>query len=533
MAEGRVEFSNIPPEVEQYIKALEAESEEWRRKYEYALEEIKELLHHRFGRSSERYIEEGQQELFTIDEAETVRKEEVSERTETVEVRGHRRRKAGRRPLPKTLPRVRIYHDIAEEDKVCGCGAVRQKIREERSERLAVIPEQYYVEEHIRPIYGCKRCEGSGDEGKPAMLVAPAVASLIPKSIVTPSLLATVIVNKYCDHMPYYRQARRFYRQGIWIRRQDMSNWTLKVYEKVKPLIELLEEEVRRGPLIQMDETPLQVMREANRENTAKSYMWLARGGPPGKGVVVYSYRESRSADFPKEFLSGYKGYVQCDGYESYESAVKGVAGIELVGCFAHVRRKYHKAWVTSNKRSEEAERGLKYVQRICGIEAELREMGLPDSVFVERRKAAVGPILESFRDWCLELRGKVAPQGLLGKAIGYTLGQWDKLVKYLEAAYITPTNNLAENAIRPFVLGRKNWLFSGSPEGAHASCAMYSLIETARTNKLNPYVYLEYLFDRLAYVSSEDDFEELLPTRIDREALRDFAAKNIPVEIN
>lgn len=533
MASDRVNLAVLPEEAQAYIQELELENEKWRTKYEYAMEEVRGLLHHRFGRSSEKYVDDEQQVLLAIEPVEIVREEESPEEGEMTHVQGHNRKKPGRKPLPENLPRVRIYHDIPEEDKQCGCGEMRHKIREEKCERLAVIPEQYYVEEHIRPVYGCKKCEGSGDEEKPAMLVQPAVPSLIPKSIVTPSLLATVITNKYCDHLPYYRQAKRFYRLGMEINRQDMSNWTLKVYKRVKPLIELLNEEVRSGPLIQMDETPLQVMNEPNRANTAKSYVWLARGGLPGKSVVVYTYRETRAGKYPQDFLSDYQGYLQCDGYDGYDFAVKGRPEIQLVGCFAHVRRKYFDAWTASKKKSINAETGLKYVKKICAIEKELREKELSDEDFVEKRKTAVTPILEDFKEWCLGLSDQVPPQSLLGKAIGYTLRQWEKLNKYLDAAYITPTNNLAENGIRPFVCGRKNWLMSGSPEGAHASCAMFSLIETAKSNKLNPYVYLEYIFDRLAYVSTPEDFRELLPAYIDRDALKKFAAKNIPVEIN
>jgi transposase len=262
------------------------------------------------------------------------------------------------------------------------------------------------------------------------------------------------------------------------------------------------------------------VIGEAEREDTQKSYMWLALGGPPGKTVVWYEYHPTRAASYAKEFLAGYSGYIQTDGYEGYDCAVKGMAGIIHVGCFAHARRKFFEA-AKGNKESRSAEEGIKHIRKLYEIENELRKKITDNkmllSEFLSERKARAGPVLEKFKAWLVKRKDEVPPSLLLGKAINYSLGQWDKLTAYLESPYLTPDNNACENAIRPFVIGRKNWLFCQSPDGAKSSCGMYSLIETAKQNGIIPFQYLMTLFEKAPLASSLEDWEKLLPWNISR----------------
>jgi transposase len=244
-----------------------------------------------------------------------------------------RARKAGRKPLNPDLARTEIVHDLEDAEKQCACGSPLVKIGEEVSERLAIIPRKVYVERHIRPKYACHTCEGSADEAKAAVRIAPVPPSIIPKSITTPGLLATILTNKFCDHLPFYRQEEILARDGLDISRQDMANWAIKVGHAVEPLIEILKQKLLTSPLIQMDETPLQVLGEPDRSNTSKSYMWLARGGPPGKQIILYQYQPSRSAQHPSSLLADYQGYLQTDGYEAYESAI-AAKDIVHVGCW-------------------------------------------------------------------------------------------------------------------------------------------------------------------------------------------------------
>lgn len=212
--------------------------------------------------------------------------------------------------------------DIPEEEKQCACGHTLTRISEETSEKLHVIPPKIWVERIVRPKYACKACEGSGDEENPAARIVGVRPAIIPKSIATPSLLSFIIVNKFIDHLPYYRQEKRFERIGIHISRQNMSNWQQAAFEKLESLIECLKEHIHSGPVINMDETPVQVMGEPERKNTSQSYMWLARGGPPKRPALLYSYRETRSSRHIKELLTRFSGYLQTDGYEAYETAI-------------------------------------------------------------------------------------------------------------------------------------------------------------------------------------------------------------------
>jgi len=295
-----------------------------------------------------------------------------------------------------------------------------------------------------------------------------------------------------------------------------MSNWQQQVYNKLTPLFDKMKETVKSGPVIQMDETVVQVMGEEGREDTQKSYMWLARGGPPEKKVVWYEYHRTRAGKHAKEFLEGYSGFLQTDGYEGYDSAVKDMSGITHVGCFAHARRKFFEASKAGGK-PESAEEGIKHIRKLYYIEDDLRGQNLGDEEFLVKRKAQAEPILEKFYSWLVKKKekDKVLDSSLLGKAIHYSLSQWDKMVAYLESPYLTPDNNTCENAIRPFVLGRKNWLFCQSPEGAKSSCGIYTLIETAKQNGFVPAHYMTALFEKAPFASSAEDWKKLLPWNI------------------
>jgi len=516
LREGTLE--RLPLEAREYITTLEQETESLRisratleTENIHLNERLTLLLYRRFGRSSE-VMSEAQGELFA--EAESASTDSENE-VEEIVVPAHTRKKRGRKPIDEGLPRVEIVHDIADEEKQCACGHELLKIGEEISERVAVIPEQMWVERHIRYKYACRECEGSADEQKPAVRVAPAPPSMIPGSITTAGLLAFILVNKFVDHLPFYRQEKRFERIGFAISRQDMSNWTIAVAKRIAPLIGLFRDQIRAGPVVQMDETPVQVLKEPGRENTQKSFMWLARGGAPGAPVCLYHYAPTRSAEYPRSVLGDYSGYLQADGYSAYQTLNRENSQLTLVGCWAHARRKFVEAGKGS-KNSSAAHEGVKKIRKFYEIEKKLRAMNLDDERFLTQRREEIEPVLAELKGWLSKKSTYVVPNSLLGKAVGYALGQWDALAGYLDHPWLTPDNNAAENAIRPFVLGRKNWLFSGSPRGAESSCAIYSVIETAKQNGMNPYAYLYYIFTRVPEITGEDQWEELLPHNLD-----------------
>ncbi|MEN6440551.1 MAG: IS66 family transposase, partial [Syntrophobacter sp.] len=398
---------------------------------------------------------------------------------------------------------------------VCACGAVLSKIGEEVCEKLDIIPAKIQVIRHIRPKYACKNCEGVESNG-PTVLIAPPPAQIIPKGMATPGLLAHVAVSKYGDALPLYRQEKIFERYGIEISRSTMAGWMMMVAQSSAPVMDVLYKGLLAGPLINVDETPVQVLKEPGRENTTKSYMWVFRGGLPEKPILIFRYSQTRSGEVPREVLQGYRGYCQTDAFSGYDGLEEAVEGIELVGCFVHARRNFVKVIDArgrgGTKKTGSAEVALGYIGQLYRIEKEARVAGLSPAEIQCYRIERVGPVLEEFKTWLEKRKDETPPKGYLGQAINYTLSRWPRLIRYLENGYITPDNNAAENVIRPFVVGRKNWLFAGSPNGAEAAATLYSLIETAKACGLDPYQYLRFLFERIPFTRSEADYAALTP---------------------
>jgi transposase len=303
-----------------------------------------------------------------------------------------------------------------------------------------------------------------------------------------------------------------------------MCGWAIKAAEQCQPVLELLHQQLLSGPLVNIDETPVQVLKEPGRSNTSKSYMWIFKGGPPDKPVLIYQYHPTRSGRVPNEFLKNYQGYIQTDGYNGYD-ALGRRSGINHVGCWAHARRKFMEVVKAGSGKGKKghAETAIDYIRKMYAIEKTARKEQLTPEKIVELRKEKSKPILKELEAFLNRLSGQTPPKGLLGKAVKYTLKNWPLLVRYLEQGYITPDNNAAENAIRPFVVGRKNWLFSGHPNGASASSGIYSLIETAKANGLKPYDYMRYLFDNIPFAKTESDYEKLVPQNLTQENIEAY----------
>ncbi len=431
---------------------------------------------------------------------------------EEIHVPAHNRRKRGRKPLPEELPRVEVLHDIDDSDKTCACGCQLTRIGEEVSEQLDIIPAKMQVIRHIRPKYACKNCEGVEDDG-PTVKIAPVPPRIIPRSIATPGLLAHILTAKFVDHTPFYRQEKQFQRLGVEISRTSMCGWAMQTATVCQPLLNLFIDEVLSSFVIQADETTLQVLQEPGRDPTTKSYMWIFRRGDPEKPVLIYQYHPTRGGDVAKAFLRDFEGYVQTDGYVGYDF-LDHEEKVRHIGCMAHARRKFMDVIKAQgkDKKNGSAQKALNFIRKLYRIEKEAREEGLsPDELYQVRQKESK-PILDQFKNWLDGAVLRTPPKGLLGKAIAYTLNQWNRLVGYIEDGRLSIDNNMAENAVRPFVVGRKNWLFAGTPEGAEASALLYSLIETARANKLEPYAYLRFIFEKLPTAEALQDYEAMLP---------------------
>lgn len=430
---------------------------------------------------------------------------------------GHsERKKPVRRSLPAHFNRVEKLIDLSEEEKAA-MGNEWTFIGYDTSEQLAIIPRQHYVIKYMRAKYVPVHDEVAGAEQ--GVRIAPRPEQIIPKSIAHSSVIAEVVTRKFVDGLPFYRQEAIHAREGIELSRQTMSSWVIQLHERLSPLMAVMKRLLYQGRVVHIDETRLQVLNEPGRENTQLSYMWVYGGGPPEKPVIWYQYADTRSGDVPEGFLypnahdlPDSAMYLITDGYIGYNalSQMPGILG--HAACWAHVRRKFVDA-THGRKNTAPAHLMVALIRKLYQVERAAREK-TPEERQALRQEQA-GPILDKIKEWLDQTVVKALPKSALGEAISYTLGLWPKLNTYLEDGHIEIDNNKAENAIRPFVIGRKAWLFSGSPRGAHASATLYTLVETAKANDLEPWAYLNYLFEKLPAAKSEQALLALLPQNL------------------
>lgn len=469
-------------------------------------EQVALLRHKLFSPKSERSPEDADSpQLAMFNEAEELLEEAAggSGETEVEEVVTPVKRRGKRKPLPAELPRVEIVHELPEPERTCACGACKQVIGEEASEQLEIIPMQVRVIRHIRKTYACKACES-------APVTADKPAQLIEKSLASPSVLAMLLTTKYADGIPLYRFEKMLSRHGIDIPRQTLARWVIQSSEQLQPLLNLMRDQLLGYPVLHCDETRLQVLHEPGRDPTAQSWMWVQSGGPPEQPVVLFDYSTSRAQDVPLHLLAGYRGYLMTDDYAGY-NAVAAQAGIERLACWAHARRKFIDAQKVQPKgKIGRADMALNLINQLYGIERDLKAAN--DSERLVARQQRSQPLLDQLKAWLDKTQPQVTAQNALGKAVNYLAGNWSRLVRYVEGGHLPIDNNRAENAIRPFVIGRKNWLFSDTPKGATASAQIYSLIETAKANGQEPYAWLRYILERVPAANSIEDFEALLP---------------------
>jgi transposase len=487
-------------------------------------EQVQLLLARRFAASSER-VTDGQLGLFNEAEelaADTTPQAEEDEE-ETVAVAAHGRRRRGKRaPIPEHLPRVDVVHELSEAERVCPHdGAVLEAFGEDVSEQYDVVPAKVQVLHHRRVKYRCPCCEGR-------LLTAPMPPQPIPKSQASPGLLAFVATSKYVDGLPLYRLSKQFERIGVELPRQTLARWMVQSGDVVVPLINLLRERMLEGGYIHCDETTVQVLDEPGKAPQSKSYMWVQTSGTGETPVVLFDYDPTRSGKVPRRLLEGFQGYLQTDAYAGYHRAADEL-GLIAVLCMAHARRYFVDALralgLNPNKLParppDKARRlltALGYFRTLYTIERRIR--GRPPEERYAVRQAESAPVLERFHRWATDIRPKVPPKTELGKALAYLLEHWEGLTRYLDDGKLEIDNNRVENAIRPFVTGRKGWLFSATVEGAAASARLYSLVETAKANDLEPYAYLRHVLTWLPRAECADDIDALLPWNVDRESL-------------
>jgi transposase len=499
----KIDTKNLPKTVEELEKIILLQQQEiivYKERYIRLLEEFKLERSRHYCSSSEKNIY--QSDLFDESGVE-IEGELKDQLDDTVDVDSYQRKKHPiRRPIPKDMPREVIIHDIAEHEKLCGCGAQLVCIGEVISEQIKYTPAKLSVVQHVRPKYACKPCQDN-------VKIAQMPSLLLPKSLATPELVAYTIIAKYCDHVPLYRQQRIWDRLGIDMPRSSLCGWLLKVSELCEPLVKLLRENIIAHDYAQADETTVQVLNEIGRSNKTKSYIWCYRGGGV-RPSIVYDYQETRGGYHAVKFLSGFRGYLQSDAYSGYNFANKDDAIIR-VGCMAHARRKFADI-IKIAKTNGLAHDAIKFFKALYQIEKEARDRTLSpqDRFALREQKSTI--LLTSFKTWLDNHLTKTSEQSKIGEAIRYTLSNWELLNNYLKDGRIEIDNNLIENAIRPFAVGRKNWLFMGSPSGAKAGAIFYSLIETCKANNIEPYQYLCTMLSHIRECFAEDDYRKLLP---------------------
>lgn len=482
----------------------------WQHQYQALLEQWRLARHKRFAASSEDYP--GQGELFNEAEHENDRAAVVQpEEADSVQSDTVTHRRKTRRPrLPADLPREEVLHDLPDDKKICTCcGHSLHRMGEECSEQLEFIPATVKVVRHIRPKYSCRQCEQQGTEV--SIQIAPVPPAMLPRSVATPSLLAQIISSKFQFSLPLYRQEQMFAQLGIELSRQTISSWMLKCAALLARLYELLHQQLLTREVIWSDDTTLKVVE--TKKN--KCYMWVygcggdspVAGQPPN--IVLYDYQDGRGEACPGEFLHGYHGWLQADGYAGYSKTTARVAG-----CMAHARRKFMDVKVAQPKgKTRRADLALSQIQKLYRLEQALK--GQPPDIIVERRQQEAKPLLDEFKIWLDKTVRLVPPGSLLGKAVTYSLNQWSKLVRYLEHGHLSIDNNRAERAMKPFVIGRKNWMLANTRSGARASALLYSLVETAKANGLIPFDYLMHIFTLLPQLPHDSDLTQLLPWNV------------------
>lgn len=491
--------------IDQQLTVVEKQSLE----IKHLNEMIRLYQQRQFGKKSEKVSPD---QLSLFDEAELPKKMDVIESAEEeIKVAAHTRKPSGRKPLPENLPREQRVYDLSDAEKICACGHKLRFIKDETSEQLEIIPAKIYVVQHIRKKYACKHCEET-------IKTASMPAQPIPRSIAGPGLLSHVIVSKFQDHLPLFRQEQMLRRIGVDIPRSTLCLWIIRAHELLQPLINFLKKTIQAYDISYSDETTLQVLKEPNKIVQSTKYMWLFAGGPPEKFCYYYHYHHSRSHDVLLNFFEDYQGTIHCDGFPGYDALADKSKQIKLSGCMYHVRRKFVEITKMMQAKEGVAHTVVSFIAKLAQIENDILSLSSEEKKRIRQEKAK--PLLEKLHAYLIDMQPKAYPKSPLGKAISYALNQWPKLLTYLGDGRLENNNNRSERAIKPFVIGRKGWLFANSVAGAHAAATLFSLVETCKHHNVEPYNWFRYVLQQLPLCQSESEIEALLPFNINRELL-------------
>ena len=476
------------------------------------MEALRLARHKQFGASSEKSDDTLMEQLsFLFDEAEVFSEKGEDNVTSVAAHKRHKKHEYTLDSIPEGMQTKQVEHRLEGDDLVCPqCGDTMTEIGKEVVRTLEIIPAQMVVREDIYYTYACQACNKNSTETP--VVKTPKEKSIIPGSFATSEAIAHIMTQKFVMGTPLYRQEQEMNRKGIYLSRQTMSNWILKATEDyLIPVYKYLHRELLTRNVLHADETTLQVLQEPGKKPQSDSYMWLYRtSGDTDKPIVLYEYQSGRAAKHPKEFLAGYKGYLHTDGYAGYHDLGQDII---VVGCWAHARRKFDEAVKSLPKgkiKGSSASQGLTYCNLLFGIEQEITDKTAEER-YDERLKQAK-PVLDAMFAWANTRTA--APKSALGKALHYLKEQWPYLTNYSKDGRLEISNNRAERSIKPFVIDRKNFLFANTPKGASGSAVMFSMIQTALENGLDPYKYLTWLLNTAkdADLSQEDALQVLMP---------------------
>ena len=498
--ENETTYNETPEFLRVENKALKERIAELERQVELLTEAIRLARQKRFGASSEHSSEDAMEQMSLLfNEAEVYGDQTAKEDDSSIVVAAHKRHKKHEYTLdklPESVPVEVVEHRLPEEELVCPkCGDTMTEIGKDVRRRLKMIPAKVVVVEDWYYTYACRKCEMENTET--TVVKAPRESNFIPGSFATPEAAAHLMVQKFVMGSPLYRQEQELKRQSIPLSRQTMSNWLLWTAEHLlAPVYGQLHQELLTRDVLHADETTLQVLHEPGKTAQSKSYMWLYRtSGDTGRPIVLYEYQPGRGACHPKAFLNGFKGYLHTDGYSGYHGLPEEIT---VVGCWAHARRKFDEAMKSLPKgkaKNSSAAQGLAYCNLLFKIEEGLVDLS-PQERYDQRLKQA-RPVLDALLAWANTRAA--APKSVLGKALSYLKEQWPYLLNYLKDGKLELSNNRAERSMKPFVIDRKNFLFANTPSGAKSSAVIFSLIQTAAENELDPFRYLTWLLSSAA----------------------------------
>jgi transposase len=493
-------YVTITIEEYQQLQQLQYQVEELTIKLQWYEEQFRLSQLRQYGASSEKTSSD-EQSLFN--EAEVTADPAVPEPTVETITYQRKKKQGERKEKLENLPTETVEYRLQEEERVCPCckGILHEMSTETRRE-LKVIPAEVKVVNHVRYVYACRHCERN--EIQTPIITATMPPSVYPGSFASPSSMAYTMNQKFVEGMPLYRQEKHWERLGINLSRQTLANWMIYGANTwLRLLYDRMVEHLLQRDILHADETTLQVLSEPNRSATSSSYVWLYRTGREGPPIVIYDYQQTRASKHPQRFLSGFQGYLHVDGYAGYN----GLPHVTLVGCWAHARRKFHETLkilpASASLTTVTAKEGLDFCNQLFAKERETKDM-TPEERFAFRLEHSQ-PILDSFLVWLRLQTPKVLPKTALGQAIKYCRNQWERLQGFLKDGRLELDNNRSERSIKPFVIGRKNWLFANSARGATSSAIIYSIVETAKENGLNPFHYLTYLFEKLPALDPKD----------------------------